>query len=77
MRPHGDIIHLLFDRSRYMKNWWMGRNCRGCAFLHIGKSVSHNHCDHIHGDYYEEKRVNDHDVFGNCTLDSIYMEREN
>jgi len=38
-------VNIKFDRSRYMKNWWRARLCRGCKFLHVGREVDHNHCD--------------------------------
>lgn len=54
------MLNLPFDRSRYMRNWWMARLCHGCKFLHVGESVDHNHCDcKFGGDpHWQDKRVN-------------------
>ena len=48
-----------FDRSRFMKNWWRARLCRGCTELHIGRLVGHNHCDFRGGHMLEgDQRTN-------------------
>ncbi len=60
MRPHGDIIHLRFNRSDWKKNHWKARLCWGCKWLHVGKSVSHNHCDHPYVGEYGKKRVHNY-----------------
>ena len=67
MKPHGDVINLPYDHSRFMQNWWRAKECRGCKFLHIGESVNHNHCDNPQKGREEEKRVNGHNNSSDCT----------
>ena len=50
-----------FDRQQFMNNLNTARQCWGCRFLHIGRDVSHNHCDCRYGDsYWQDHRVNGH-----------------
>ena len=30
-----------------------GKYCKGCAWLHIGEKVNHNHCDYTDKDWDE------------------------
>ena len=56
-----------YDHSRFMRNYWRARLCHGCKYLHVGKNVSHNHCD-----FY---RASDfHDDIVNNRLDEIYAD---
>jgi len=48
-----------FDRKRFMENLNLARQCWKCKFLHIGRDVNHNHCDHPNGERdWSSKRVN-------------------
>ena len=46
---------------RKIRNEKAARFCKGCAWVHIGINVDHNHCDYTRENWDElEKRANGH-----------------
>ena len=53
------MLIIKFDRSNFMKNLNQAKKCWGCDFKHIGRDVSHNHCDYRFSTQQMDDQVND------------------
>lgn len=54
-----EIKIMKIGTTKYKENKEKAKYCIGCAWLHIGMNVCHNHCDYSNEDWDElQKRVN-------------------
>jgi len=59
------------EMTTYQENEKKAKYCLGCAWLHIGIEVDHNHCDYTNQTWDElGKRANGHIEFMNYKLSS-------